>query len=84
MAGKIITILSSMLLIFAYYPNALRSQIAGSGLAKVMAEILPVRSENFPTSQIVKVLKKGDVVWIQMEIIGSGGQWCLISDETKK
>jgi hypothetical protein len=84
MAEKIITILSSMLLIFAYYPNALRSQIAGSGLAKVMAEILPVRSENFPTSQIVKVLKKGDLVRIQMEIIGSGGQWCLISEETEK
>jgi ankyrin repeat protein len=32
----------------------------------------------------VKVLKKGDVVWVQLEIIGSGGKWCLISEGTKK
>ena len=85
MTRKIFIISSSILLIFASYPNALRSQqVAGFGLAKVKAEILQIRSENSPTSDIVKVLKKGDVVWIQMEIIGSGGQWCLIAEETKK
>jgi hypothetical protein len=85
MAGRIFIVSFSILLLFVFYPNALRSQqISGSGLAKVKAEILHVRSENFPTSDIVKVLKKGDVVWIQMEIIGSGGKWCLISEETKK
>ena len=84
MAGKIVIILSSIFLVFASYPNALRSQIASSGLAKVKAEILHVRSENFPTSEIVKVLKKGDLVRIQLEVIGSGGQWCLISEETAK
>jgi hypothetical protein len=84
MERKIFIFSSSILLIFAFYPDALRSQIAGSGLAKVKAEILQVRSGNFPTGEIVKVLKKGDVVWVQLEIIGSGGKWCLISDEAKK
>ena len=85
MARKIFIFSSSVLLLFAFYPNGLRSQqVPGPGLAKVKAEILQVRSENSSTSDIVKVLKKGDVVWIQMEIIGSGGKWCLISEETKK
>ena len=85
MVRKIFIFSSSILLLFAFYPNSLRSQrVPGPGLAKVKAEILQVRSENSPTSDIVKVLKKGDVVWIQMEIIGSGGKWCLISEETKK
>ena len=85
MARKIFILSTSILLVLASYPNALRSQqITGSGLAKVKGEILNVRSENFPTSDIVKILKKGDVVWIQLEIIGSGGRWCLISEETKK
>lgn len=85
MAGKLFVLSSAILLVFAFYPNALRSQqVPGSGLAKVKAEILQVRSENFPASEIVKVLKKGDVVWVQLEIIGSGGKWCLISEETKK
>ncbi len=55
-----------------------------SGLAKVEAESLPVHSENPPSSEPVIILKKGDVVWVQMEIIGSGGKWCLISEVTKK
>ena len=85
MTRRIFIVSSTILLLFAFYPNALRSQqIPGSGLAKVKAEILNVRSENFPTSDIVKILNKGDVVWIQLEIIGSGGRWCLISEETKK
>ena len=85
MAKKIFIISFSILLVFAFYPNASRSQpISGTGLARVKAEVLPVRSEIFPTSEIVKVLKKGDVIWVQLEIIGSGGKWCLISEEAKK
>lgn len=85
MARKIFIFSTSVLLLFAFYPNALRSQqVPGPGLAKVKAENLQVRSENSPTSDVVKVLKKGDVVWVKMEIIGSGSKWCLISEETKK
>lgn len=72
-------------MVFAFYPNALRSQpLLDSGLAKVEAETLFVHSENSLSSEPVKVLKKGDVVWVQMEIIGSGGKWCLISEVTQK
>ncbi len=85
MARKIFLISYLILLGFVFYPNASGSQqIPGSGLAKVKAENLTVRSENFPASEVVKVLKKGDVVWVQLEIIGSGGKWCLISEETRK
>lgn len=72
-------------MVFAFYPDPLRSQpMLDSGLAKVEAESLPVHSENPPSSEPVIILKKGDVVWVQMEIIGSGGKWCLISEVTKK
>lgn len=85
MAGKIFIFSSLILWVFVIYPKASwPQQIPGPGLAKVKAEILPVHSENFPASKVVKVLKKGDVVWVQMEIIGSGGEWCLISEETGK
>jgi len=81
MTGNIFIVSSSILLVFAFYPNALSpQQIPVSGLARVKAETLPVRSENFPTSEIVKVLKKGDLVRIHLEIIGSGGPWCLLSE----
>lgn len=85
MLSKIFIISSLILTGFTLLPIASRSQpISGSGLAKVKSEILQVRSENFRTSEVVKVLKKGDVVWVQLEIIGSGGKWCLISEGTKK
>lgn len=85
MGRKIFIVWSSILLVFAFYPNASRSQqVSGSGLARVKAEVLPVRSEISSAGEIVKVLKKGDVVWVQLEIIGSGGKWCLISEEAKK
>ena len=72
-------------MVFAFYPNALRSQpMHDLGLAKVEAETSFVHSENSPSSEPVKVLKKGDVVWVQMEIIGSEGKWCLISEGTQK
>jgi hypothetical protein len=78
-------VISSILMVLAFYPNALRSQpMLDSRLAKVEAETLFVHSENSPSSEPVKVLKKGDVVWVQMEIIGSGGKWCLISEVTRK
>jgi ankyrin repeat protein len=76
---------SILLMVFAFYPNALRSQpMLESGFAKVKAETLFVHSENSPSSKPVKVLKKGDVVWVQMQIIGSEGKWCLISEGTQK
>lgn len=72
-------------MVFGLYPNALRSQHnLGSGLAKVETEFLSVYSVNSPKSEIVKVLKKADVVWVQMEIIGDEDKWCAISEEVKK
>jgi uncharacterized protein len=85
MGSKVFIIFSSLFLIFFLYPNASRSQqIPGSGLAKVEAEFLPIHSTNSPESEILRTLKKGDVVRVQMEIIGAEGKWCIVSEETKK
>ncbi len=85
MARRIFIILSSTLLLFALSAGTLwTQQKPDSGLARVKSEILQVRSENLPGKEIVMDLKKGEVVWIQMEIVGSEGKRCLISDETRK
>jgi hypothetical protein len=63
-----VIILSSIFLAFVFYPNVLRSQnMLGSGLAGVKTKNLPFRSENFSTSEIVKVLKRGDTVKAPVE-----------------
>ena len=72
-------------LVFASSPTALRPQnIPGSGAVKVKTEFLSVYSANSPKSEIVKILKKGDIVWVQMEIIGAEDKWCVISWEGRK
>ncbi len=85
MARRISIILSLAMLVMAFHVGALGSQpISDSGLARVKSDILEVRSESLPGGEIVRNLKKGEVVWIQLEIVGSGGKRCLISDEARK
>jgi hypothetical protein len=67
-----------------FYPNPLRSQgLPDSGGAIVAEDSLPVYSANSPKSDIVKVLNKGDLVWIQIEITGAEDKWCLLSEKGK-
>ena len=85
MAKKVIIFFFFIFLVFALCPTALRTQnILGSGAAKVKTEFLSVYSANSRKSGIVMVLKKGDIVWVQMEIIGSEDKWCVISGEGKR
>ena len=85
MIKKVIIFFPFIFLVFALCPTALRPQnILGSGVAKVKTEFLSVHSANSLKSGIVMVLKKGDIVWVQMEIIGSEDKWCVISGEGRK
>jgi len=69
----------------AFCPIALYPQgLAGSGGAMVTEDSLPVYSANSPKSDILKVLKKGDLVWVQIEISGVEDTWCLISEKGKQ
>ncbi len=49
----------------------------------VAEDSLSVYSANSPKSDIIKVLGKGDLVWIQIEITGVEDKWCLISEKGK-
>lgn len=49
--------------------------------ATVKTETVTVYSEMLIKSEIVKTLKKGDVVRIEMEMLGSEGNWCRITEE---
>ncbi len=63
-----------------FYPFPSRSQgFPGSGGAVVMEDSLPVYSANSPESDIARVLKKGEQVWVQIEVTGAEDRWCLIS-----
>jgi hypothetical protein len=84
-ARKLFIILSSTFLAFALsVGTSWTQQLPASGLARVKSEVLQVRPENLPDREIVKNLKKGEIVWIQLEIVGSDGKSCLISDGTRK
>jgi hypothetical protein len=72
------------LLELTFCPIPLRPQgLSASGGAIAAEESLPVYSANSPKSDIVKVLNKGDRVWIQIEITGVEERWCLISEKGK-
>jgi len=50
-------------------------------VATVKSDSLVVYEEMSTTSTIVKHLKKGDVVRVELEMQGSEGTWCLIIEE---
>lgn len=49
--------------------------------ATVKAETLAVYSEMSAKSDVIKTIKKGNVVRIEMEMLGSEGNWCRITEE---
>jgi hypothetical protein len=51
------------------------------GRATVISDSLTVFLRMSPASEIVKKLKKGDVVTVEYEIEGAGGAWCGIKEE---
>jgi len=59
------------------YP-AFQSRVAGRATVKL--ESLNLYSEMSTTSAVVKSLKKGDVVAIDLEIIGTGTSWCRVKE----
>ena len=70
-------------LVFCPVPS--HPQAAGdAGTAAVKRDFSSVYSANSAGADIVKVLNKGDLVRIRMNLIGSEGTWCLISEEGKK
>ena len=67
-----------------FYPLPSRPQgFPGSGGALVAGDSLSVYSANSPKSDIVRVLHKGDLVWVQIEVTGAEDRWCLISAKGK-
>lgn len=58
---------------------------AATPQATVKSESLPVYSKMDATSDVVKTLKKGDAVVIEMSILGEGNaEWCSIQEPTQK
>ena len=50
-----------------------------AGKATVKAATLPVYSEMDPTSDVVRTLKKGDALVVNLEIANATGDWCSVS-----
>ena len=67
---------SFILSIFA----CLAGPLEPSPLATVKVELLPVYSETSVSSGMVKLLKKGNVVRVQSEIMISDAKWCSIAE----
>ncbi len=68
----------------SFCPIPLRSQdFLTLGGAIVAEDSLPIYSANSLKSDIVRVLNKGDHIWIQVEITGFDDKWCLICEEGK-
>jgi len=58
---------------------------AATPQATVKSESLPVYSRMNATSDVVKTLKKGDAVVIEMSVPGeSNTEWCSIQEPTQK
>jgi hypothetical protein len=58
---------------------------AATPQATVKSESLPVYSRMNATSDVVKTLKKGDAVVIEMSILGESNiEWCSIQEPTQK
>jgi predicted Zn-dependent protease len=55
-------------------------QSRAAGRATVKLESLNLYSEMSTTGAVVKSLKKGDVVVIDLEIIGAGMSWCRVKE----
>ncbi len=67
-----------------FYPLPSRPEgFPGSGGAVVAEDLSSVYSANSPKSDIVRVLHKGDLVWVQIEVTGAEDRWCLISAKGK-
>jgi len=60
--------------------NEVGAEEAG-GRATVISDSLTVFLRMSLASEIVKKLKKGDVVTVEYEIEGAGGAWCGIKEE---
>jgi tetratricopeptide (TPR) repeat protein len=66
------------LLIGGVFPSSARATTP-AGKATVKAAALPVYSEMDPTSDVVRTLKKGDALMVNLEIANSTGDWCSVS-----
>ncbi len=66
------------LLICGVFPGPARATTP-AGKATVKAATLSVYSDMDPTSDVVRTLKKGDALTVNLEIANSTGDWCSVS-----
>jgi tetratricopeptide (TPR) repeat protein len=66
------------LLICGVFPGPARATTP-AGKATVKAATLPVYSDMDPTSDVVRTMKKGDALTVNLEIANSTGDWCSVS-----
>jgi hypothetical protein len=78
---RIIKIIMLLFISFFFTAPGFSESSVDDSRATVKIDSLEVHSEMSENSRVLKSLKKGDIVNVEVEIEGSAGKWCGITEE---